>query len=140
MIEVEKYAPPETAMPDHSASAQVANIRTQNAITPMVQVNETFYPGELSYLEDNSTGRIGFCATDSYGRKLLITHGHGYQENGSTATVGGHDLDAYLLGYDEYYIKLMQANEPSLRFRLPSDSSSRRTPLPWLMVGNCQPP
>lgn len=104
MIEVEKYTPPETAMPDHSASAQAANIRGQNSITPMTQVNETFYPGERSYLEDYSYATIGFCATDSIGRKLLITHGHGYQEDGSTATVGGHDLNAYLLGYDEYYI------------------------------------
>ena len=98
MIEVEKYAPPETAMPDHSASAQVSNIRGQNSITPMTQVNETFYPGELSTLESNDTGTIGFCATDSYGRKLLITHGHGHGQHEPTVTVGGHTLNVYPLG------------------------------------------
>ncbi len=58
-----------------------------------------FYPGQPTAFGDSQCGTIGFCAVDEEGTKLLITHGHGYEFDGSgdpdSVTVGGFTLEIY---------------------------------------------
>jgi hypothetical protein len=74
----------------------------------------TFYPGiQTNFNNNNSFGTVGFCATDGLGRKLLITHSHGYgfsgPNNAKSVAVAGVTMSAYSLSYqtgngqDQYY-------------------------------------
>ena len=87
----------------------------------------TFYPGQsTSFNNGESVGTIGFCATDSSGRRLLITHAHGYEFDElfdtKSVTVGGLSLLAYSMNdtsvnaeqpeYDAAYIILPNSALP----------------------------
>lgn len=81
---------------DDSAKSQIDNAPT--SLTP--NTTYAFYPGIQSSF-GNSYGTISFCAYDSLGRYLLITHAHnlGFTSTISprTVTVAGLNMDAYTL-------------------------------------------
>lgn len=96
----------------------------------------TFYPGQQSLFGSNSTGTVGFCATDSLGRKLLITHSHGYgftaYNQAKTVTVGGLSMSAYALSiatedplYDAAYIVIPSGVTTVLTNKVNNNTSKR---------------